>query len=250
LWHLEGLTKPAASDSEKTRKALLVDRHPLWLDAVERLFSKLGFTVLGKLRSAEQAIAAMVEAPPEVLVTDLDTEDGPMTGIRAIQAATEVAPDAAVIVLSARDEPEALQSAFDAGASAYVLKSVSPDDLAVAAGQVAERSVYTALPAGRAAETVIDPGDTNPLTPRELEVLGLAAEGRSNAVIADALRITEQTVKLHLSNTYRKLGAGNRTEASHRATAMGLLPPGPSGEVDAHVSASLESGGGQRGDLR
>jgi DNA-binding NarL/FixJ family response regulator len=225
--------KPAQSRGERPRNVLLLDRHPLWLDAVEALFSELNFAVVGKLASAERAIAAIAEAPPDVLVTDIDTEDGPMTGIRVIRAAKDANPDAAVIVLSARDEDEVLRSAFEGGASAFVHKSASPGDLAVAALQTGERSVFTAIPAGRGATVRSSEGE-NPLTRRELAVLELAARGRSNAMIAEALRITEPTVKLHLSNAYRKLGAANRTDASRRAIALGLFPP-PSRDVEGHI---------------
>jgi DNA-binding NarL/FixJ family response regulator len=224
---------PARTGGDQARTVLLLDRHPLWLDAVEALFSQLGFAVVGKLASAERAIAAIVEAPPDVLVTDVDTEDGPMTGIRVIRAAKDANPDAAVIVVSAREEDEVLESAFDGGASAFVLKSASPEDLAVAALETADRSVFTAVPAGRRARVPSSEGE-NPLTRRELAVLELAARGRSNALIAEALRITEPTVKLHLSNAYRKLGAANRTDASRRAIGLGLFPP-PSHDVEGHL---------------
>jgi DNA-binding NarL/FixJ family response regulator len=178
------------------------------------------------------------ESPPDVLVTEIDTRDGPMSGIEAVAALREVAPHSSAIVLSAQDEPAALEAAFAAGAAAYVLKSAAPEDIAVAARQTAARSIYTAVPSPARPESVAPAPVENPLTPRELEVLVLAAEGRPNSAIAATLRITEQTVKLHLSNTYRKLGVSNRTEASRRAAALGLLPPRPSGEVDPHLLAS------------
>jgi DNA-binding NarL/FixJ family response regulator len=194
--------------------------------------------VVGKLDSAREAIAAIRESPPDVLVTEIDTRDGPMSGIEAVAALREVAPHSAAIVLSAQDEPSALEAAFAAGASAYVLKSAAPEDIAVAARQTATRSVYTAVPRPARPEPPAPAPTENPLTPRELEVLVLAAQGRANSAIAAELQITEQTVKLHLSNTYRKLGVSNRTQASRRAAALGLLPPRSSGEVYPHLLAS------------
>jgi DNA-binding NarL/FixJ family response regulator len=204
--------------------------------------------VVGKLVSAREAIAVIRESPPDVLVTEIDTRDGPMSGIEAVAALRQIAPQSSAIVLSAREEPSALEAAFAAGASAYVLKSAAPEDIAVAARQTAARSVYTAVPGPARAESATPAPSESPLTARELEVLVLAAEGRPNSAIAATLRITEQTVKLHLSNTYRKLGVSNRTQASRRAAALGLLPPRSSGEVDPHLLASTFVGIPARGE--
>jgi DNA-binding NarL/FixJ family response regulator len=204
----------------------------LWLDAVERLLSGLGFTVVGKLRSARAAVEAVSDSQPELVVTDIETADGPLTGIDVLAAAKDRTIPA--LVLSASEEPAAMEKAFAAGAAAYVLKSAKPSAFAAATRQALERSVYTAAagPVGSGAPPAAAEGL---LTRRELEVLALAAEGRSNSAIAGTLRITEQTVKLHLSNIYRKLGVGNRTQASRRAHALGLLEGSPSGEVELHV---------------
>ena len=115
--------------------------------------------------------------------------------------------------------------AMRAGAAAYVMKSAHPDDLAAAVRQVFGPSLFLAdswTPA-QAPPREEQPTETWGLTRRELEILGLVAEGLSNAQVARTLWVTEQTVKFHLSNTYRKLGVSNRTEASRWAQLHGLL---------------------------
>jgi DNA-binding NarL/FixJ family response regulator len=114
-----------------------------------------------------------------------------------------------------------------AGASAYVVKTAHPDDVASAVRQAFEHSVFTPgsapVPTALADETPSRRERPGGLTRRELEILKLVAEGHSNAALAGMLWVTEQTVKFHLSNIYRKLDVTNRTEASRWAQVNGLL---------------------------
>ena len=129
------------------------------------------------------------------------------------------------IVLSMHADSQVIDAALAAGASAYVVKTAHPEDLASAVRQAFSHSVY--LASSRAAEPTaaekpkVD--DSPGLTRRELEILRLVAEGHSNAQLARMLWVTEQTVKFHLSNIYRKLDVANRTEASRWAQRNGLL---------------------------
>ena len=107
-----------------------------------------------------------------------------------------------------------------------MIKTAHPDDLASAIRQAFEHSVYLAgaRPVHTAAPKPQPGDDSRGLTRRELEILQLVAEGHSNAQLAKMLWVTEQTVKFHLSNIYRKLDVANRTEASRWAQVRGLLP--------------------------
>jgi len=128
------------------------------------------------------------------------------------------------IVLSMYEERALVEAAFAAGAFAYVLKSADPDDLRAAIRQAFEPSVYFAPElVSNGAEPDERPSVDAGLTRREIEILQLVAEGYSNAQLARMLWVTEQTVKFHLSNIYRKLGVANRTEASRWAQVHGLL---------------------------
>lgn len=226
----------AASHDQGARVALLVDRHPLWLGALERLLEANGFSVDAKLNSAREAIEVVRATELDLVVTDLDTTDGDSTGLQVLAAARDAGVCA--IVLSAHEDPESIEGAFAAGAAAYVLKSAEPSEVTVATRQAFSdvRSLYTSVPGAETVEA--DPGTEHPLTPRETEVLALAAEGRSNGEIASSLRVTEQTVKLHLANTYRKLGVANRTQAANRARELGLASGNSSGQVELHLLAS------------
>jgi DNA-binding NarL/FixJ family response regulator len=137
-------------------------------------------------------------------------------------------PDIKMIVLSTSHDPAVISAALMAGAVVYVVKKAHPDDLAVAIRQAYDHSIY--LPGYhnggeqvRAKERFEHPD----LTRRELEILRLVAEGLSNAELAKMLWVTEQTVKFHLSNIYRKLNVSNRTEASRWAQLNDLLPAEP-----------------------
>jgi DNA-binding NarL/FixJ family response regulator len=152
--------------------------------------------------------------------------EGEIDGIALVRESLLRVPDMEAIVLSMYDDAEHVEASFNAGASAYVLKSTHPDDLKSAIRQAFEPSVYFASD-GRWSEKPLKSVDEFGLTRRELEILQLVAEGDSNAQLAKMLWITEQTVKFHLSNIYRKLGVSNRTEAARWAQLHGLLDHQP-----------------------
>jgi DNA-binding NarL/FixJ family response regulator len=201
------------------RTAILLDRHPLWLAAVERVLSGLNVDVVGKTTSPETALELVDQHQPELMITEIDTGDETIDGIACLARARERNPKLSAIVLSRYTDPEHIEEALAAGASAYVTKTAQREDLAAAVRQAFEHTIY--LRRGRAVSTA----QKSVLTRREREILQLVAEGLSNAKIARQLWVTEQTVKFHLSNIYRKLEVANRTEASRWAHRHGLLPP-------------------------
>ena len=132
-------------------------------------------------------------------------------------------PGAKCVLLTNDMSASWVELAFDAGATAVLCKSVHPSVLATllretVRGTVVHRSRTAALAKA---------SDACPLTSREIEVLGLAAQGMTNGRIARGLWLTEETVKFHLSNVYRKLGVSNRTEASHYAHVHGIVADKP-----------------------
>nr|MDQ4030143.1 response regulator transcription factor [Actinomycetota bacterium] len=146
------------------------------------------------------------------------------------------------IVLSLYDDTDHIDAALAAGAVAYVIKTAQPEDLRSAIRQAFAHSVYLPgrPPAGAApAPARLVPEDMPDLTRRELEILRLVAEGHSNTELAKMLWVTEQTVKFHLSNVYRKLGVGNRTEASRWAQLHGLLASSPPRQARAVATPSV-----------
>jgi DNA-binding NarL/FixJ family response regulator len=212
--------------SAQARTAIVVDQHPLWLDAVEPVVTKIGVEVVARSTSAAEAQRLVEQLRPTVLVTGLDMPAGELDGIALIRRAREAVPELKVIVLSMHHDPVHIDAALEAGAVAYVVKTAQADDIASAIRQAFSHSIYLAgaRPAA-AVETAPSASAAAELTRREVEILQLVAEGHSNAQLARKLWVTEQTVKFHLSNIYRKLDVANRTEASRWAQLNGLLSP-------------------------
>ena len=211
------------------RTAVLLDEHPIWLDGVERVLERLGIRVVGKATLPGAALDLVEVERPDVFLTSIELPEGDMDGLTCLRRARERVPGLTAIVVSMYRDPDHIDAALAAGAAAYVIKTAHPDDLASAIRQAFEHSVYYA--GARTAPAVVHaPAPQRPsddsfgLTRRELEILQLVAEGRSNAQLAKMLWVTEQTVKFHLSNIYRKLDVANRTEASRWAQVQGLLP--------------------------
>jgi DNA-binding NarL/FixJ family response regulator len=214
--------------SDFTRTAVLLDRHPMWLEAVEAVLERVGVYVIGKAATPDEALALVTDKKPDLLVAELgpDDEAGGTGWLRLVR---EQAPGVRCLVLSTSGDAHTIEAVLAAGAVAYVLKSAHPDDLASAVRQSFEHSVFLA----RGSTTVVAPpriarhtDAAADLTNREREILRLVAEGHSNAQLARMLWVTEQTVKFHLSNVYRKLSVSNRTEAARWAQLHGLLPTG------------------------
>jgi two-component system response regulator DevR len=211
-------------DPLRGRTVVLYDPFPLWLDAVERAVVGLGIEVRGKTTDFDVALTLVDEYEPDVLVSELVTH-GEVRGASWIRDTLARHPAMKTIVLSSQDDPAERSEAFAEGAAAYVLKSAHPEDIALAVRQVFDQSISFAHSADQSIEAAsTDAAAACDLTPREVEILRLAAEGHSNSKLARMLWVTEQTVKFHLSNIYRKLDVSNRTEASRWAQMNGLLP--------------------------
>jgi DNA-binding NarL/FixJ family response regulator len=216
--------------SNDAQTAVILDEHPLWLDAVEGVLHRIGIRVIGKATSPSQALTLVEEANPDLLVADLPQSNGAVDVATFLAKAQQLVPHLRTIVLSAHTDPSHIDAALEAGAAAYVAKTTHPDDLASAVRQSFNHSVYLAGAPGPAVSPVTFNESKARLTRREREILRLVAEGHSNAELARMLWVTEQTVKFHLSNVYRKLDVSNRTEASRWAQLNGLLPKAGSGE--------------------
>ena len=215
--------------SKANHSAVLLDRQPLWLEAVELVLARIDVRVAGKATTPTQALGLVGAHRPDILVTGVTMPAGEIDGIECVLKARELVPGLRAVVLSAHTETEYIDRALDAGAVAYVVKSAHPDDLASAIRQAFQHSVYFAGSRPAPAAAAWPPPESSEvaeLTRREREILQLVAEGHSNATLAKMLWVTEQTVKFHLSNVYRKLDVANRTEAARWAQLNGLLPDG------------------------
>ena len=192
---------------------------------MERVLEGVGVEVRGKATQPDRALTLVSEHNPDLFVAELTAHHGRLEAVDTIRMARERATGVRVIALSSVSDPEQIDRAFSAGVAAYVIKTAQPEDLASAVRQAFEHSVF--FPGSPSVPRSKAPGPTSgeaeSLTKREVEILRLVAEGHTNAQMARMLWVTEQTVKFHLSNIYRKLDVANRTEAGRWAQLNGLL---------------------------
>jgi len=229
--------------SNHHRTAVLLDPHPLWLDALESILGSIDVTVVGRTTSPEDALELVEERQPDILICETETLNGGMSGSALIRACRERLSTLRVIVLGASRDNVDIDAAFDAGALAYAVKTAHPEDVAATVRQTFDHTIFLAKTAATNGGSpsslppvVAGEGDEDvALTRREREILALVAEGHSNRELARMLWVTEQTVKFHLSNIYRKLDVANRTEASRWAHRNGLV--GAATAVPLPVSA-------------
>lgn len=223
--------------TSERKSAVLLDRHPLWLDAMEKLLVTLDVDVSGRASNADEAVELVRELRPDLFIAGVDVSSPEQ--VICIKQAKQAHPEVKAVVVDDTTKGEEIDAAFAAGATVYCVKTATQDDLASGIRQAFERSIFlastgVAAPAAPALEIAEMPATE--LTRREHEILKLVAEGYSNSQLAKMLWVTEQTVKFHLSNIYRKLDVANRTEASRWAQVHGLLPA--QRETEATLSAA------------
>jgi DNA-binding NarL/FixJ family response regulator len=214
------------------RSAVILDRHPLWVDAIGKVLEGVGVEVVGRAIDGGEAVRLVGEHSPDLLVAGVESSDD--QHVACIRWAKEVHRELKAVVVADTTETSVIGALFAAGASVYCVRTAQPEDLAYAVRQAFRRSVYIA---GEPQEWSAPPTpSTEPavheLTRRELEILRLVSDGSSNGQLAKKLWVTEQTVKFHLSNIYRKLEVANRTEASRWAHDNGLLTPAQEQTLD------------------
>ncbi|MEB3032276.1 MULTISPECIES: response regulator [Mycolicibacter] len=207
---------------------MVVDDHPIWRDAVARDLAESGFTVVATADGVAAARRRAEVVRPDVVLMDMRLGDG--DGVAATTAVLEVSPSTRVLVLSASDERDDVLQAVKAGATGYLVKSASRDELnAAVEATAAGRAVFTPGLAGlvlgeyRRLERSPDAGPATPaLTERETEVLRHVAKGLSAKQIAVKLSLSHRTVENHVQATFRKLQVANRVELTRYAIEHGL----------------------------
>ncbi|MGW1379127.1 response regulator [Streptomyces sp. NPDC002446] len=213
-------------------RVMVVDDHPMWRDAVARDLSEAGFDVVATAGDGLQAVRRAQAASPEVLVLDLNLPGLP--GVRVCKELVAANPALRVLVLSASGEHADVLEAVKSGATGYLLKSASTQELLDAVRRTAAGDAvftpglaglvlgeYRRLATEPAPATADEPGAPQ-LTERETEVLRLVAKGLSYKQIAERLVISHRTVQNHVQNTLGKLQLHNRVELVRYAIERGL----------------------------
>ena len=216
-----------AEQVEHALRVMVVDDHPMWRDAVERDLAAAGFDVVAVAADGHQAIARFPAARPQVVVLDLQIP-GP-SGVEVTADVLGRDPSARVLILSASGEQRDVLEAVKAGATGYLVKSASREELVEAVRRVASGdTVFTpglaGLVLGEFRRMADGPGPQpdNELTPRETEILKMVATGMSYRQIAERLVLSHRTVQNHVQNTLRKLQMHNRVELTRYVLERGL----------------------------
>jgi DNA-binding NarL/FixJ family response regulator len=214
-------------------KVLIADDHPLVLDGMRRQLELEGdIEVVGQARCGEELLSLVARESPGMVLMDIRMPG--INGLECLDRIRKSNPDVKVVLISASSDAAEIRDALDRGACAYIAKTVNPVDLASVLRQASDGTVWTA-PASPGEPRREMPEAAN-LTQREITILKAIAEGLSNKAISQEYWVTEQTVKFHLTNIYRKLGVPNRTAAARYAHQNGLLEQA---ELTANPSAKL-----------
>jgi len=204
---------------------VIVDDHPVVRDGLRGMFAgDPQFTVLGEAGNGVEALAVAQAVRPDVILMDLRMPE--MNGVTAIAALRERGVTARILVLTTYDTDSDVLPAIKAGATGYLLKDAPRDELFRAVRAAARgEAVLSPSVATRLMGQLRSPAK-EPLSQRELEVIGLIARGRTNREAAAQLFISDATVKTHLLHIYTKLGVKDRAAAVAAAFERGLLTPG------------------------
>ncbi len=199
-------------------RVLVADDHPLMVAGIRgALASERDIEIVGEAASGAQVLPLVQHTQPDLVLLDLRLPE--MDGMTVLERLRERYPKVKVAVLSVVSEKAEIARALERGAAAYIVKSIDAADLPAALRQAVSGSFYClgSLP--------VDQGRQESeagLSDREVEILRAVARGLSNRAIARELWLSDQTVKFHLHNIYRKLGVKNRTEAAKYAFENGL----------------------------
>ncbi|GHF57726.1 DNA-binding NarL/FixJ family response regulator [Amycolatopsis bartoniae] len=207
---------------------MVVDDHPMWRDGVARDLTEHGFEVRATAPDADAAVRIAGAVRPDVVLMDINL--GESSGVDATREITMALPDTRVLVLSASGEHSDVLEAVKAGASGYLVKSASAQELVEAVHRTAQGDpVFTPGLAGlvlgeyrRMADSPVGGPPPPRLTERETDVLRLVAKGLTSRQIAERLVLSHRTVENHVQSTLRKLQLHNRVELARYAIEHGL----------------------------
>ncbi|HEV3479692.1 MAG TPA: response regulator transcription factor [Gaiellaceae bacterium] len=208
-------------------RVLVADDHRLILEAIRLVLDEAeDIEVVGEATNGSQVLPLIGQTTPDLVLLDISMPG--MDGLTCLDRIQKQHPGTSVVILSSHDDPETIASALARGAKSFIGKMVDPRDLPSALRLIAQGAVYRSVQAEAPSRML--PAQEAGLTPSEQRVLEALSRGLSNKEIAAELWLTQQTVKFHLTNIYRRLGVGNRTEAmryayKHRLVAHPFFEP-------------------------
>ena len=198
-------------------RTVVVDDSRLMHETLREVLEPDGFEIVATARAGSEVIPRVRDVRPDVVLLDLSLQG--VDAIEVIQRLRSQHPDVVAVVLTDAEEPTDLVDVLAAGASAFISKSVDPQLL----GATIRRAIVAPIPGPVGFPATDRESLAAGLTAREAEILQLLAAGHSNLGMGEELFVSEQTVKFHLTNIYKKLGASNRTQAVTKAHKLGII---------------------------
>ncbi len=201
-------------------RLFLADDHGLVLQAIRlALEPHHEIEIVGQATSGSEVLPRVAETRPDLVMLDIRMPG--LDGLQVLDRLQEHYPETKVVMLSALEDPQLAAETLKRGAKAFLGKAIDPADMAPILRQVFEGTLVTET-FGGGTSSAESAADELGLTAREREILERVAAGRPNKEIAGELWLSEQTIKYHLTNVYRKLGVGSRTAAARFAYEHGL----------------------------
>ena len=210
-------------------RVLIIDDHALFRVGLQGLLEQRGIEVVDAVAEGTKGLQLMEELKPDIILLDLRMPD--MNGLEVLRQAKKQNVKAPIVMLTTSNEEQDLVEALRNGAQGYLLKDMEPDELVSALRDIEKgksvvahglTDVLAKMVQGEPVDVVQKEKPFSELTPRELEILCLLADGQSNKVIARNLGISDGTVKLHVKAILRKLEIHSRVEAAVIAVEQGL----------------------------
>jgi DNA-binding NarL/FixJ family response regulator len=215
-----------AHGPDSSLRILVADDHEIFLHGLKGILQHSGFTIVAEAADGREAVRQALEHKPEVAVLDIVMPE--INGIEAAIEITKALPDTKIILLTVHSEEQYVLEALRAGIRGYVLKSRASTEVIQAIREVSRGGVFLSPDVSRSiVDAYLDKSKSGSetLTPREIEVLRLVAEGRTTREIAAQLGVSVKTADTHRMNILRKLDMHSTAELIHYAIRRGLVQP-------------------------